>query len=75
MHRQGGGGVILCVVLPLQYISFLWQSLFLTTQPTQAVVGAFCKPGRVTIAGHANDDLAPGTLNSILKQAKMKEGR
>jgi predicted GIY-YIG superfamily endonuclease len=30
-------------------------------------------PGRVTIAGHPNDDLAPGTLNSILKQAKLKE--
>lgn len=30
------------------------------------------KPGRVTIAGHPNDDLAPGTLNSILKQAKLK---
>jgi predicted RNA binding protein YcfA (HicA-like mRNA interferase family) len=29
--------------------------------------------GRVTIAGHPNDDLAPGTLNSILKQAKLKE--
>lgn len=33
------------------------------------------KPGRVTIAGHSNDDLAPGTLNSILKQAKLKEGK
>lgn len=31
------------------------------------------KTGRVTIAGHPNDDLAPGTLNSILKQAKLKE--
>jgi predicted RNA binding protein YcfA (HicA-like mRNA interferase family) len=31
------------------------------------------KWGRVTIAGHPNDDLAPGTLNSILKQAKLKE--
>ncbi|MHB1665594.1 MAG: type II toxin-antitoxin system HicA family toxin [bacterium] len=31
------------------------------------------KTGRVTIAGHPNDDLAPGTLNSILKQAKIKE--
>ncbi len=30
------------------------------------------KPGRVTIAGHPADDLAPGTLNSILKQAKLK---
>ena len=31
------------------------------------------KPGRVTIAGHTNDDLAPGTLNSVLKQAGLKE--
>ena len=32
------------------------------------------KQGRVTIAGHSmNDDLAPGTLNSILKQAQLKE--
>jgi len=31
------------------------------------------KQGRVTIAGHPNHDLAPGTLNSILKQAKLKE--
>jgi len=30
-------------------------------------------PGRVTIAGPPKDDLAPGTLNSILKQAKLKE--
>ena len=30
------------------------------------------KPGRVTIAGHPADDLAPGTLNSILKQAQLK---
>jgi Predicted periplasmic or secreted lipoprotein len=30
------------------------------------------KTGRVTIAGHPNDDLAPGTLNSILKQAGLK---
>jgi len=33
------------------------------------------KPGRVTIAGKSNDDLAPGTLNSILKQAGLKEER
>jgi len=31
------------------------------------------KLGRVTIAGNLNDDLSPGTLNSILKQAKLKE--
>jgi predicted RNA binding protein YcfA (HicA-like mRNA interferase family) len=31
------------------------------------------KLGRVTIAGHPNDDLALGTLNSVLKQAKLRE--
>ncbi|MCC6569690.1 MAG: type II toxin-antitoxin system HicA family toxin [Anaerolineales bacterium] len=31
------------------------------------------KPGRVTIAGHPSDDLAPGTWNSILKQAQLKK--
>ncbi len=30
------------------------------------------KIGRVTVPGNPNDDLAPGTLNSILKQAKLK---
>ena len=33
------------------------------------------KPGRVTIRGKPSDDLAPGTLNSILKQAGLKERR
>ena len=31
------------------------------------------KPGLVTLAGSGNDDLAPGTLNSILKQAGLKD--
>jgi predicted RNA binding protein YcfA (HicA-like mRNA interferase family) len=30
------------------------------------------KPGRVTLAGKPSDDLAPGTLNSIFKQAGLK---
>jgi predicted RNA binding protein YcfA (HicA-like mRNA interferase family) len=30
------------------------------------------KRGRVTIAGKMTDDLAPGTLNSVLKQAGLK---
>jgi predicted RNA binding protein YcfA (HicA-like mRNA interferase family) len=33
------------------------------------------KPGRVTIAGHPGDDLAPGTLNSVLKQAQISKPR
>ena len=30
------------------------------------------KTGRVTIPGKRNDDLASGTLNSIMKQAGLK---
>jgi predicted RNA binding protein YcfA (HicA-like mRNA interferase family) len=30
------------------------------------------KLGRVTVPGKPSDDLAPGTLNSILKQAGLK---
>ncbi|MFN7552310.1 MAG: type II toxin-antitoxin system HicA family toxin [Pseudomonadota bacterium] len=30
------------------------------------------KPGRVTLPGRPSDDLAPGTLNSVLKQAGLK---
>jgi predicted RNA binding protein YcfA (HicA-like mRNA interferase family) len=33
------------------------------------------KQGLITIAGHPNDDLAKGTLSSILKQAGLKNGR
>ncbi|MEX2217802.1 MAG: type II toxin-antitoxin system HicA family toxin [Phycisphaerales bacterium] len=33
------------------------------------------KPGRVTVAGAMSDDLPPGTLNSILKQAHLKGTR
>ena len=31
------------------------------------------KPGRVTIAGHPNDELAAGTLNSVFKQAGIRK--
>jgi predicted RNA binding protein YcfA (HicA-like mRNA interferase family) len=30
------------------------------------------KPGRVTVSGKLRDDLPPGTLNSILRQAGLK---
>jgi predicted RNA binding protein YcfA (HicA-like mRNA interferase family) len=30
------------------------------------------KVGRVTVPGKPSDDLAPGTLNSVLKQAGLK---
>lgn len=31
------------------------------------------KSGRVTVPGKLSDDLAPGTLNSIVKQAGLKK--
>jgi predicted RNA binding protein YcfA (HicA-like mRNA interferase family) len=31
------------------------------------------KPGLVTVAGKLSDDLAPGTLNSVLKQAGLRK--
>ena len=30
------------------------------------------KPGLVTLSGHPGDEIRPGTLNSILKQAQLK---
>jgi predicted RNA binding protein YcfA (HicA-like mRNA interferase family) len=30
------------------------------------------KPGTVTVAGKLSDDVPPGTLNSILRQAGLK---
>ena len=33
------------------------------------------KSGRVTVAGKMSDDTAPGTFNSIMKQAGLKETR
>jgi predicted RNA binding protein YcfA (HicA-like mRNA interferase family) len=30
------------------------------------------KPGKLTVPGHPGDELPPGTLNSILKQAGLK---
>ena len=36
---------------------------------SQRQLGHPSKAGRVTVAGKTSDDLAPGTLNSILKQA------
>ena len=31
------------------------------------------KAGRVTVSGKASDEMPPGTLNSVLKQAGLKE--
>jgi predicted RNA binding protein YcfA (HicA-like mRNA interferase family) len=32
------------------------------------------KPGTVTVAGKPSDEVPPGTLNSILRQAGLKRG-
>jgi len=33
------------------------------------------KSGRVTISGHPSDEMAPGTLNSVLKQSQLKQSK
>jgi len=44
-----------------------------TTRGSHRQYKHLTKLGRVTIAGHPSDDLAPGTLNSILKQAQVEK--
>ena len=47
-----------------------WRAV--TTKGSHRQFKHLTKAGRVTIAGHPSDDLAPGTYNSILKQAGLK---
>jgi predicted RNA binding protein YcfA (HicA-like mRNA interferase family) len=44
-----------------------------TTRGSHRQFKHLVKSGRVTVAGKPSDDLAPGTLNSIIKQAGLKE--
>ncbi|MEJ1958407.1 MAG: type II toxin-antitoxin system HicA family toxin [Nitrosomonadales bacterium] len=43
-----------------------------TTRGSHRQFKHLVKSGRVTVPGKPSDDLAPGTLNSILKQAQLK---
>jgi predicted RNA binding protein YcfA (HicA-like mRNA interferase family) len=43
-----------------------------TTRGSHRQFKHLVKTGRVTVPGKPSDDLAPGTLNSILKQAQLK---
>ncbi len=38
-----------------------------------SAIQTLTKPGLVTLPGKPGDDLAPGTLNSVLKQAGLKK--
>ena len=44
-----------------------------TTKGSHRQYKHFIKTGRVTIAGHLNDDLALGSLNSIFRQAQLQK--
>jgi len=46
-----------------------------TTRGSQRQFKHPTKPGRVTIGGKLSDDLAPGTANSIFKQAGIEENK
>jgi predicted RNA binding protein YcfA (HicA-like mRNA interferase family) len=43
-----------------------------TTEGSHPQFKHAAKPGRVTVAGHPNDDIHPKTLKSILTQAGLK---
>jgi predicted RNA binding protein YcfA (HicA-like mRNA interferase family) len=44
-----------------------------TTRGSHRQFKHLVKVGRVTVPGKRGDDLAPGTLDSILKQARLKK--
>lgn len=44
-----------------------------TTRGSHRQLKHSIKKGRVTLAGKLGDEVRPGTLNSILKQAGLKE--
>ena len=46
--------------------------LLVATRGSHRQYKHLAKAGRVTVPGKPSDDLAPGTLNSILKQAGLK---
>lgn len=47
--------------------------LLVTTRGSHRQLKHPTKAGRVTVPGKPNDDLAPGTLNSVMKQAGLKK--
>jgi predicted RNA binding protein YcfA (HicA-like mRNA interferase family) len=69
---QGTGGTILKVREIIKVIEADgWYRV--TTKVSHRQYKHPDKTGRITIAGHLTDDLAPGTMNSIFKQAHLKE--
>jgi hypothetical protein len=48
-----------------------------TWLPEEAIVNSSIlrKRGRVTVPGHLGDDLHPGTLKSVLKQAGIRKAK
>ena len=46
----------------------------ITTKGSHRQFKHLTKKGRVTVAGKPSDEVKKGTLNSILKQAGLKEG-
>lgn len=69
---QGSGGIILKVREIIKVIEADGWYL-VTTKGSPRQYKHPEKTGRITIAGHLADDLAPGTINSIFKQAQLKE--
>jgi hypothetical protein len=58
-------------VVTIQDVPFVFTQIRAYTHLNGATLD-YCD-GRVTVAGKPSDDLAPGTLNSILKQSGLKK--
>ncbi len=72
--RAGRHGIVLAAMTVREVIRLIeaggWR--LARTRGSHRQFNHPSKPGVVTVPGHANDELAPGTLNSILKQAGIK---
>jgi len=72
--RVGQHGIVLAAMKVREVIRLIetdgWR--LVRTRGSHRQFNHPAKRGVVTVPGHANDELAPGTLNSILKQAGIK---
>ena len=68
------GGVYSCKVKVREIVRMLEDDgwFLVRTRGSHHQYNHATKPGLVTIPGNRNDKLAPGTLNSIMKQAGLK---
>jgi predicted RNA binding protein YcfA (HicA-like mRNA interferase family) len=75
-HRESRTGVESCMPPKVSDILKLLSDngwYFVAMRGSHRQLKHPTKPGRVTVHGKPSDDIAPGTLNSILKQSGLKK--